>query len=429
MLEILEEKQANYTQRITMNHLFYNAFIILALLSTASVRAQVTIGSDNPPNKGAMLDLKEYEDETALSGGRNAARGMMMPRIRLTDLNSMSDLSIPANEYLEHTGLVVYNLNQCLDYGVTDSKGLYVWDGKKWIRLGKKSQSPEVFEFVDNRDPANPETYLYRKFGDAGTWMLENMRAKIYQQGGTPPTLGIVTPPSADPIQKLYAYPGLSGNGTSTTYFDMLPEIGLLYNFAAVTNNENIAVPARVNQGQVVGAVPGPNEVENAVASGRVQGICPNGWHVPSDREWNMLEKELATYPEKYSTNSGTYWDPAWETGETNRGNGTYGDTMKTPCLPPGMSGSAIGKSFPASQGGFNLYLTGFGSADSGALINYGGYAYLRTSSSSADTSSSSESVNVRASYHRSLGEVSAYVGRIFSFQNNLMTVRCKKND
>lgn len=414
-----------------MNHLFHIALIILikTLLSTVTVKAQVTIGSNNPPNKGAILDLKEYDDATARSGGRNAEKGLMMPRIRLSNLRSMVDLSISENEYTEHTGLMIYNLNECLDYGVTNSKGIYVWEGSRWTRLSKKSQSPEVFEFVDNRDPANPETYLYRKFGDAGTWMLENMRAKIYQQGGTPPTLGIVTPPSTEPTQKLYAYPGRSGNGTSTIYFDMLPEIGLLYNFAAVTNNENIAVPARVNQGQVVGAVPGPNEVENAIAGGRVQGICPNGWHVPSDREWNMLEKELATYPEKYSTNSGTYWDPSWETEEINRGNGTYGDTMKTSCLPPGMPGSARGKSFPASQGGFNLYLTGFGSAASGALSNYGSYAYLRTSSSSADTSSSSEGVNVRATYHRSLGASNSYVGRIFSFQSNLMTVRCKKND
>lgn len=395
-----------------------------ALLLACTLQAQVTIGSDTKANNGALLDLKEYNDATATSGGRTADKGLGMPRISLKQLNSLTDLGLSASENSKHTGLMVYNTNQCLDYAMNDTKGIYVWDGSAWIKLGKKGLASFVHEYVDNRDPAKPQTYLYRAFGEAGVWMLENMRATTYMQGGTPVQLGIISSPGAPYDQKMYVYPARSGNGTSTYYYNLLPAMGLLYSWAAATNNENLPIDSRLEQQQVAGDIPGPNEVESAVPGGHVQGICPNGWHLPSDREWNELEEELTNYPERYSTiTSMPAWTPGWDVTYNERGE--HGKLLKTQCLPPGMSDVAIGNSLPASEGGFNLYLAGFGYAYDGTLRNYGSYGYYRTSSSSVDSAND----NYKTSWHRSLGQTMVGVNRINSFRNNMMSVRCKKDD
>lgn len=399
-------------------------FLVLAilLLSATTSNAQVTIGTETKPNPGALLDLKQYEDATALGGGRTAEKGLLLPRVKLTTFNSLRDLNLSASDNATHLGLTIYNTNMCLEYGVNDSRGIYVWDGSKWSRLGKPYRASDVYEYVDNRDPANPQTYLYRKFGDAGTWMLENMRATKYEQGGEDVQLGLIAITGAPYDLKRYIYPGSSsGDGTNDNYFRLLPAMGLLYSWAAATNNENLPTQANLEQGQVAGSIPGPKEVESVAPNGRIQGICPNGWHLPSDREWNMLEKEISTYPEKYSTSTAAgSWSESWETGYNERG--THGGYLKTPCLPPGMgSDNAKGESLPAALGGFNLYLTGFGYSYGGKVSNYGSYSYFRTSSSSSDSGSN----NDKSAWHRSLGDEMKGVNRINSFRNNLMSVRC----
>ena len=401
----------------------------LLCLSLFHLDAQVTIGSEIKPNAGALLDLKQYDDTEAINGGRNATKGLLSPRVFLSNANSMSDLNIPTNEYEIHTGLTVYNVNQCLDYGTTNSKGIYVWNGKNWEKLGRKSQSELVFEYTDSR---NGEVYLYRKFGDAGTWMLENMRATTYDQGGDAPQLGLPQTHIADYYVKLYAYPSSSsnGDGIDQTLYKMLPAIGLLYSWAAATNNENIPEnnSQPENQGQLtIGSTIGANEVENVVSpgngKGRVQGICPTGWHIPSDREWNELEKELTINASKYSTNTDSQWEEAWEISTTNRGNS--GLTLKTPCLPPGISSDlAIGKSFPAAEGGFCLFVTGYYHAGNKRFTDYGNGGFYFCSSSGPETSGS------KVAFNRSLDKYTPFVYRApGGLRNNLMPVRCKKDD
>lgn len=412
-------------------HRFTILFLFILGLSDIGLKSQVTIGISEDPENGVLLQLKNIPNVT--NGDANSTKGLMLPRVNLTNVNSLAGISgaLSGEESL-YVGLTVYNLNKCLDYGFTDSKGVYTWDGVKWIRLGSRNLSPLVFEYVDSRDPANPQTYLYRKFGDAGTWMLENMRATTYEQAsvGGNLTQGLVAGSNVDYYVKKYVYPtsNSAGDGTDRTLFEQLPAIGLLYNWAAVTNNENIPENDGnpLNQAQLaVGSIIGSNEVENVISpgngNGKVQGICPNGWHVPSDREWNELEKELTTYASKYSTNVDGVWNEQWEIAVTNRGD--VGQTLKTSCLPPGMSGSAVGKSFPASQGGFCLYLTGYFHAANQRFQDYADRAFYRTSSSGGDDSST------RTSYHRSLRGIDISSIRTNGHRNNMMPVRCKKDN
>lgn len=86
-------------------------------------------------------------------------------------------------------------------------------------------------------------------------WMAENLRTTHYADGTEIPVGNYATS-----FTKPYYYD--SGN-----YNIPLEERGYLYNWPAVMHDEN----------------------SSKANPSRVQGICPNGWHVPSNAEWNQL--------------------------------------------------------------------------------------------------------------------------------------------
>ncbi|NDV69426.1 hypothetical protein [Dysgonomonas sp. 25] len=124
-------------------------FVCCAILCILPCRAhaQVTIGSDERPNEGTLLDLKEQPDGTS-------TRGIAMPRLKLTverDLNNvLPNASDRQGSYkADHVGLTVYNNNACFSEGV----GLYIWEGEKWQKLGGRA--------VDLPQPSNVSTDIY----------------------------------------------------------------------------------------------------------------------------------------------------------------------------------------------------------------------------------------------------------------------------
>lgn len=95
-------------------------------------------------------------------------------------------------------------------------------------------------------------------------WMKENLRTTKY-----PNNTVIAQGDSYSTTAAYWYYP----NNISTN----MPMYGLLYTWAAVMNGSSSS---------------------NTNPSG-VQGICPNGWHLPSDAEWNQLldyVREVAAY-------------------------------------------------------------------------------------------------------------------------------------
>ena len=51
--------------------------------------SQVTIGMIDQPLDGTLLDLKESNTS---NGGANSQKGLMLPRVSLTDVNSLSPI-------------------------------------------------------------------------------------------------------------------------------------------------------------------------------------------------------------------------------------------------------------------------------------------------------------------------------------------------
>jgi hypothetical protein len=100
--------------------------LILCLLLTGYSRAQVTIGANEDPNKGALLDLKEN------TGSVSATKGLLLPRVNLTDLNELYPMftgTYNAEEKNKHIGLTVYNVEDGMGRWIP--AGIYVWDGTK----------------------------------------------------------------------------------------------------------------------------------------------------------------------------------------------------------------------------------------------------------------------------------------------------------
>lgn len=413
-------------------HTLLFALFCLCNISTVQLNAQVTIGSDRNPSKGALLDLKE-EGETQ--------RGLMLPRVELLHLqipNNNTDLSLTIKNAKDapwdkdiHTGLMVYHTG---NYNKCDPRsfplGVYVWDSNKWQHLGEKEeeiQNSEIKIYTDSRDGSN---YRYRRFDSAGEWMLDNLR---YIHPEMTPGIS-----NNDPTVKYYTYPKPGNNISAPGEIpsNWHPQLGLLYTFSSIA----IGADPSLFEGNT-----GQDESEENTNI-KIQGICPEGWHIPSDREWNELEKviyEQAPLYSSYTTGNGfpfspPDWDPSWETtdaqgmgprgsdaGVTSEGHGT---AMLSSCQPPESPLETTGgKSLSSEQGGFNSIPVGV--IISGSRNNTYGYASYYW------TSSVLSSEEAEGRYFR-LIQVDGYeqgiaqnVVRYVSFKENasMLSVRCKR--
>lgn len=408
-----------------------SSIVIFALLSTLAPdsSAQVTIGSGIEPNKGALLDLKEN-----IGDSRNitANKGILLPRVKLTDPDNLYPMFTPdgkggykegtkTEEDRAHIGLTVYNVDRCSVNGT----GLYIWDGTGWKKT-KEELPSYVYSVVDSRDG---DTYLARNFGAlAGDWMLENMRyldSDISLSRATDANL----PDILKSRIRRYFYPNGKNEAPPVTW---RKEQGLLYTYSAATKGKQDNIHS--DQGQIAGDKPGASEVESTI--GYIQGVCPSGWHIPSDREWNALEKEIYNNPQKYSSYTGNNifspvrWDAAWESGslsnKISRGSSNangHGYAMLSACTLPNQVTGSNGKSFLAELGGFEALPVGYVSATS--IIDYGEGCFFWTASSSANNS---QNANLYWALDRIILSGNHNIRRLSYSRDAMFSVRCKKD-
>lgn len=396
--------------------------LVFITSSFSDVYSQVTIGSEYKPNDGALLDLKQNSDGTSFMG-------LNLPRVKLVDLTTSGNdlrVTIEGNETtgegwdkMSHIGLLIYNVNNdpriCVGehYLIPPTKGTYVWTGSEWKPLFKQEDKyPDVRSYIDNGaitvggitvgsftmsyddgvNPAENETYYYADYGEAGIWMTQSLRTRYTPQGELIAMTGNQTSNGLDNTgkpQKVAAYPARSGSAASATDYNTNrsagKEIGLLYDWYTMTNHENCIV---VNQAQVGylsanPATPDVNEVESREERGFVQGICPKGWYLPTDRDWNRLEKYLtqnASALTQETVTSNGIWTNSWENTTQWRGNIT-GRVMKSKNTVSNSSYTLNNANSKTSlNGGFDAFMTGY--AAEGTVGDYGYHGYFWTSSS-----------------------------------------------
>ena len=207
----------------------------------------------------------------------------------------------------------------------------------------------QIGSFTDTRDG---RTYDYVVIGDQ-TWMAENLR---YDNSGSMTVALSGETSTTDPY--LYYPNGLSEN---------LETYGYLYNWPAAMNGESSS---------------------SSNPSG-VQGICPNGWHLPSDAEWTHLTDYLGGTENAGAILAGNVGAVDW-----------YG---------------MISESADFGTSGFNAIAAG---GYIGSFLEFGSYAFFWT----ATENSSSEA------YSRNINNVSTSLYTNSEDKNYAYSVRCIKD-
>jgi len=198
-------------------------------------------------------------------------------------------------------------------------------------------------------DPRDGKKYVYVTIGTQ-TWMAENLN---YANGGKCGISGT-----------------LSLTNDNTTYCDTY---GRLYSWTTATG--------------------GTSSIAN---SSGVQGICPAGWHLPSNAEWDVLvgyihtDKNLGYYASGSSDYAGKYLKTVRD-WDTNNGTDTYG--------------------FSALGGGYSRS-NNYSSVDS--------YGYW--------WSTTEYSNNINNAYYRYMVNNNDYIRRDNDKKSDLYSVRCIKN-
>lgn len=368
-------------------------FLAILLANCVVGYSQITIGSSDAPLPGALLDLKEEGVTT---------KGLGMPRVALT--SKTGDLAktmgytggkIGSLSAEEHIGLIVYNVNTSMEL----CPGLYVWDGTSWVELSPpedKTAYDPVSQILTDHEG---NTYTTRSFGQAGRWMTENLRTRSYYP--------------------CYILPESGGNGYDQPTVGIPQNIGanearirangLFYNWAAAT--------------KMKGGITGKGNPinEGGIDHEKVQGICPRGWHLPSDLEFTELENEIILHTSLYSSTPNIVSPILPATGVTDRRGTIHGNAMKLPSEPfdPGCEGT----SFDALNNGFAVLLVGCGWWDTTSASytsqSQGTLGAFWTSSSSGSSG---------GAYDRACSNGWANVMRGAGTRPTQFSVRCKQD-
>lgn len=113
------------------------SLFFLLFIFVSSIEAQVTIGANEAPVEGALLQLKSKTGVT--DGSENATAGLLLPRVSLTSLTSLDGIDTGDSETAyTYTGLVVYHIADTTQSSYFNS-GVYVWIGTQWERLDRDS--------------------------------------------------------------------------------------------------------------------------------------------------------------------------------------------------------------------------------------------------------------------------------------------------
>ncbi|MDR1631285.1 MAG: fibrobacter succinogenes major paralogous domain-containing protein, partial [Dysgonamonadaceae bacterium] len=151
------------------------------------------------------------------------------------------------------------------------------------------------------------------------------------------------------------------------------------------------------------------------------QGICPDGWTLPSDYDWNQLEKAIATNPGLYSTESDTMTSAAWDSKYENQtdwrpSSGNMNTTFWGRRMKSLTAVSGVTNGMSKTDGtGFNALLVGYFDSGKGAV--FGTYTGIWSSSAGSAT----------AAWRRDLFNGTSGAGRNTHSKYDLFSVRCKK--
>ncbi len=248
---------------------------------------------------------------------------------------------------------------------VSNNHGSETKTKSDYIVIGN-SNCPSTF--TDARDN---QVYSAVQIGSQ-CWMVENL---AYLPSVSPSSAGSQT----TPYYYVYDYQGTNVNAAKAT--SNYQTYGVLYNWPAAMAGDASS---------------------NSVPSG-VQGICPNGWHLPGDEEWKILEGEVDSqygYPD-------SEWDDSFWRGLD--AGGSLKEMGTTHWSSPN-TGATNSSGFTALPAGF--------CGSSGTYYGLDDYLYVWSSTQDGNTDA----------WFRSLHSGGAEVYRSSNLKDNGFSVRCTKD-
>lgn len=305
--------------------------------------------------------------------------------------------------------------------------------------------APDIEYIIDTRVSnvdGVEETNIYpiQSFQEAGTWMLVNLKATMYADGT--PIVKHNGTSNVEIGESRYYYPAMA-EGVLNPIIDEQKYLsgetfiyGLLYTWTAATRR---GIDTGKNEGEGMATqtandiVSVPNTVPGNVEQVGVQGICPDGWHVPSDKEMNDLEKVFANDQDGlYYDNSSipTYkpalWNDTWRTNQADN-RGSHGRSLMSPYL-----NSELGLSRKRCKdliGGFSAYPVGFIIDNTTAMFNSLGDYWTSSRGAVMNGANTTDRRN-RAWYRSFMNETTKQgVTRRSGSTRLFMSIRCKKNE
>lgn len=277
-------------------------------------------------------------DPNAMLDVKSADKGMLIPRMTQTQIEA---ITAPPD------GLTVYNTDDCKFYVYRDCTGYWTE-----VEFGTGTITPGGFtcgsDFVDPRDG---QSYVTVQIGTQ-CWMAENLNI------------------------------GTMINGNSNQ-----------------TNNSTIEKYCYNNDSYYCGKYGGLYQWDEAmqyVNTPGTQGICPSGWHIPTDDEWKTLEMYLGM--------SQTHADASgW------RGTDEGGKLKATTDWQSPNTGATNSSGFTALPGGYR---------SGGSFYVVFQYGHFWSSSSSNGTNA----------WNRSLSYTNKQVARSTYYKTYGLSVRCVKD-
>ncbi len=256
---------------------------VTLLLLTIGTNAQIGIGTTNP-NPAAAVDVVSTN------------KGVLFPRVA-----SVTAIATPV------AGLMVYdNSKQCMKY----------FNGSRWSNC--MGEITPVFICGETMTDIDGNTYPTIQIGGQ-CWMAADLKVSRY--------------PNGDPIPYIddnATWGALADNNTSDAY-----------SFYGDNNNDGIVDIAYPDYGALysyAAAIADNWTRDNSTTnSAGGQGICPNGWHLPTDAEWITLTTFL---------------------GGTSVSGGNMKETGTTHWNSPN-TGATNSSGFTGLPGGYRLHING----------------------------------------------------------------------
>ncbi|MCQ2336132.1 MAG: hypothetical protein MJ010_02995, partial [Paludibacteraceae bacterium] len=246
---------------------------------------------------------------------------------------------------------------------------------KFWVYNNDGTQTEFLISKVDSisfTEPSTPTeqvtdacgiTYPVVKIGEQ-YWMAENYRCSKYDTESEAYNASWLTDNTIPTSAIIYTYTPYYTDASDKSKWDsyskrygvnltdaQVAKLGYLYNWAAA-----------------VGVADGWEQT--SAFSGNRQGICPNGWHVPSRAEWQTLYDYIYSAQKLTSNEVGKYLKTTsgWYSGDSDYKPGL--DTYGFAALPAGFAALGSG-----------VYYVGYGTDFWSATPDesYGSDAYYRT--------------------------------------------------